>query len=449
MDTQLLERYGAAVPRYTSYPTAPHFEVRIDAGAYGSWLAALEDSDSLSLYLHVPFCAELCWYCGCHTKVVNQYRPIAAYVDLLAAEIDLVAAAVPGRPRVSHVHWGGGTPTMLSTPDFGRLMRKLRRCFDFAGDSEVAVEIDPRNFTAKKAGALARAGVTRASLGVQDLNPEVQAAIHRIQPYDMTARAVDWLREAGIKTVNFDLMYGLPKQTREGVLHSLDLAVGLAPDRIALFGYAHVPWMKRHQRLIDEADLPGPAARFAQAEAAAERLVQKGYRRIGLDHFARPEDSLSKAAATGCLHRNFQGYTTDEAANLLGFGASAIGSLAQGYVQNAVPFRDYAERIGRSELAVTKGIELSPDDRCRREIIERIMCDLAVDLSEIAKRHPGVKADFELELKALMPMVRDGLVEIDGRRIAVTEAGRPFLRSACARFDSYLGQGEARHSRAV
>ncbi len=449
MENDLLERYGAAVPRYTSYPTAPHFHEGIDAGVYADWLSALDEGDSLSLYLHVPFCAELCWYCGCHTKVVNQYRPIAGYVDLLAAEIDLVAAAAPNRPRVSHIHWGGGTPTMLSSPDFARLMQQLRRRFSLSEGTEVAVEIDPRNFTARKAGALAKAGVTRASLGVQDLNPEVQAAINRIQPYDMTARAVDWLREAGIATINFDLMYGLPRQTLKGVLHSLDLAAGLAPDRIALFGYAHVPWMKRHQRLIDEAELPDPADRFAQAEAAARRLVEKGYRRIGLDHFARPQDSLAKAAASGQLHRNFQGYTTDGASTLLGFGASAIGSLAEGYVQNTVPFRDYAETIGRGALAVTRGVALSQEDRCRREIIERILCDLAVDLTAVSRRYPELQMDFDADLKALAPMMHDGLLQIDGPRLTVTEAGRPFLRSVCAGFDGYLGKGTARHSQAV
>ena len=449
MDPQLLERYGAPVPRYTSYPTAPHFHPGVTAADYRAWLGEVRDGDSLSLYLHVPFCAEMCWYCGCHTKVVRRYDPIADYLTLLEREIDLVAEAIPARPRISHVHWGGGTPTMLSPGDFLRLTERLRDRFAFDAASEMAVEIDPRGLTEDKVAALAAAGVTRASLGVQDFNPDVQAAINRLQPYGMTAEAVNALRAAGIEAINFDLMYGLPRQSLEDVLRTVDQAVALEPDRLAVFGYAHVPWMKRHQQMIDEAELPGPLERLEQAEAAAERLIAQGYRRIGLDHFARPDDSMTRALDAGELRRNFQGYTTDAADHLVGFGASAIGALPQGYLQNAVPFRAYAETIGSGELAVARGLRLDADDRLRRAVIERLMCDFAVDLDNLTMAEVGPQTDFATELEELAPLAEDGLIRLDGRRIAVTKRGQPFVRAVCARFDSYLGASEARHSRAV
>lgn len=448
MDPQLLERYGAPVPRYTSYPTAPHFHAGVTAADYRAWLGEIGEGDSLSLYLHIPFCAEMCWYCGCHTKVVRRYDPIADYLALLEREIDQVAAAIPGRPRIGQVHWGGGTPTMLSPNDFLRLTERLRRRFAFDAATEIDVEIDPRGLAMDKVSALAEAGVTRASLGVQDFNPAVQAAINRVQPYELTAGAVAALRAVGIAAINLDLMYGLPKQGIDDVLRTVDRAATLEPDRLAVFGYAHVPWMKRHQQMIAEADLPGPLERLEQAEATAGRLIAHGYRQIGLDHFARPDDPMTLALEAGELRRNFQGYTTDAADHLLGFGASAIGAPAQGYVQNAAPFHAYADAIGAGELAVARGLRLDAEDLLRRSIIERLMCDLAVDLDDMqAGNRP--QNDFAAELDALAPLADDGLIRLDGRQIAVTERGRPFVRVVCARFDGYLGAGEARHSRAV
>ena len=449
MDMELLQRYDAPVPRYTSYPTAPHFHAGIDAEVYRDWLAEIPAGERMSLYLHVPFCTRMCWYCGCHTKVVRQYQPVGDYAAVLDREIALTAGAVPKGREVSHVHWGGGTPTMLSPDDFSALMSALRERFDFAEDAEVAVEIDPRTLTREKAAAMAGAGVTRASLGVQDFNDIVQQAINRVQPFEMSAEVIDWLRGAGIEAINFDLMYGLPHQTVELVLHSVDLAVKLAPDRLALFGYAHVPWMKKHQQMIDESTLPGAAERLHQAEAAAGRLAEHGYRRIGLDHFARTEDSLTRALDEGRLRRNFQGYTDDQATALLGFGASAIGSLAQGYVQNAVPFGAYADAIKSGRLAVTRGVEVDADDRLRRAVIERLMCDLSVDLSAVGADLGAPPDGFAGELSALAPMARDGLVELDGSRVRITETGQPLMRTVCAVFDRYLGTGKGRHSRAV
>ena len=437
------------MPRYTSYPTAPHFHPGVTAETYLGWLGGLPSTARLSLYLHVPFCAQMCWYCGCHTKVVRRYQPVADYAGSLLKEAALVADALPPGPRVLQLHWGGGTPTMLSGDDFQRLTDSLRAAFRFDAEVEIAVEVDPRTLDAEKVRALAAAGVTRASLGVQDFTAAVQEAINRVQPYEVTARAVDLLRDAGIGGINFDLMYGLPRQWVADLLRSIDLAASLAPDRIALFGYAHVPWMKTHQRLIKDSELPDETARWAQAEAAAARLQALGYLRVGLDHFARPEDPLARAASEDRLRRNFQGYTDDPAEALIGLGASAIGSLPQGYVQNVVPIRDYQAAVAAGRPAVLRGRRLSADDRLRRAVIEDLMCRLKVDLAGLCAGFDADPADFAEEIAALDGMAADGLVEIEGSEIRVTEAGRPLVRSAAAVFDRYLKSGTARHSRAV
>jgi oxygen-independent coproporphyrinogen III oxidase len=450
MREDLLRRYGGPAPRYTSYPTAPHFHTGMGAADYRAWLGELDSAKPLSLYIHVPFCAELCWYCGCHTKVVRGYRPIADYAALLAKEIELVCAAIPFRATLAHLHWGGGTPSMLSDADFLTLMRSIAERFHLASDIEVAVEIDPRILSESTVRTLAESGVTRASLGVQDFDSKVQEAVHRIQPFETTARAVEWLRGKGIAAINFDLMYGLPEQTQAGIERTVDLAATLAPDRIALFGYAHVPWMKRHQNLIDATKLPDAKARFQAATAAHARLLAHGFRPIGLDHFARPGDALLSALETGALRRNFQGYTTDNSAAVIGFGASAIGSLPQGYVQNQVGFRAYAGAVRGDRLATARGIRLSPEDAARRAVIERLMCDLGVDLSCIARDFGLGPTHFAAEVRALAPMVADGLLTVDGTRLQVAETGRPFLRSIAAVFDRYLAKAEVpRHSRAI
>ena len=442
MSPELLAKYDRPVPRYTSYPTAPHFHAEIGRHDYRDWLAELPPGARLSLYLHVPFCQDLCWYCGCHTTVARRYQPVAKYRDLLLRELDLVGAALGGRRPVGHIHFGGGTPTMLAPDDLCLLGERLRARFQLLGAAEFAVEIDPRRLTRETVDALAAIGVNRASLGVQDVNPEVQLAINRWQPFAVVERAVDWLRTAGIHGINFDLMYGLPRQTTVRVRASVDAALALRPSRVALFGYAHVPWMKRHQRLIDEAALPGAAERAAQFEVAAARLEAAGYVAIGLDHFALPEDSLAVARKQGRLHRNFQGYTTDDAGALLGFGASAIGSRPQGYVQNAVPIPEYRDAIRGGRLATARGTRVSAHDRLRRAIIERLMCDFAVDLN-------GQTARLAPELEALEPFRTDGLLTIDDGLIRVEPAGRPLIRTICAVFDAHLQRGLARHSRAV
>ncbi|MBT3659740.1 MAG: coproporphyrinogen dehydrogenase, partial [Rhodospirillaceae bacterium] len=280
MKNDLLKRYGGAVPRYTSYPTAPHFHDGVSAQSYADWLGGLDQGTTLSLYLHVPFCQRMCWYCGCHTKITARYDPIHRYAQSLAGEIELVAGALGERRRVSHVHWGGGTPTTLAAADFAALIARLGTHFDIRADSEIAVEIDPRTLSREMVSALAKSSVNRASLGIQDFDPDVQRAINRIQPLAETRRRVAWLRAAGIDNISFDLMYGLPRQTEQSVRRTVDLAVSIRPNRLSIFGYAHVPWMKSHQRMIDADALAGADARMSQMNAIAERLAEHGYHQI-------------------------------------------------------------------------------------------------------------------------------------------------------------------------
>ncbi len=446
----LVTKYDRRVARYTSYPTAPHFHAGVNGATYREWLEALPADAPLSLYVHIPYCGVLCWYCGCEARVINKYGPMSRYLGHLRQELALLADVLgPGRPLVN-LHWGGGTPNMLSPEDTVRLAEDLKSHFVMAPDAEFSVEIDPRMLEPEKIRGFAEAGVTRVSFGVQDFAADVQAAINRIQPYDMTQRAVEGFREAGIANVNFDLLYGLPCQTLAGVKESADLAMTLAPDRIALFGYAHVPWMRRHQNLIDEATLPGAHDRLRFAEAAAERIRGHGMIAIGLDHFARPDDRLAVAQREGRLHRNFQGYTDDAAPALIGLGVSAIGSLPQGYVQNAHDVRGWQEAVEEGRLPVVRGFAVDDDDRLRRSVIERLMCDLEVDLAAQCAAYGRAPDSLDDALGALAEMEADGLVERRGRVVRITERGRPWMRIACAAFDAYFAEGGApRHARAV
>jgi len=434
-----------AVPRYTSYPTAPHFTPAVDAARYAGWLDAVPDDDAVSLYIHVPYCAELCLYCGCHTKAIRRKEPLEAYADCLAHEIRLVTGRI-GRRRVLHLHWGGGTPSVLGEKRLAALTAHLRRAVDLDGIIEHAIELDPRRTTRALAGALADMGVNSVSLGVQDFSPHVQAAIGRVQPFGAVEDVVGLLRDAGIKAINFDLMYGLPRQTEDDVRSTVTLAHSLRPSRLALFGYAHVPWFKTQQKLIDGSTLPGVAERFAQAAAARELLTGFGYVPIGIDHFAQVDDSLACAAASGRLRRNFQGYTADAVHTLIGLGASAISRLPQGFAQNVPGVGAYGRAVAAGRFATARGVALSAQDRVRAHIIERLMCDFAVDLAACAGAE---QIEFMPELEALAPLCAEGLVTIDGAFIKITEQGRPFVRLAAAAFDAYLAHGAARHSRAV
>jgi len=449
IDDKTLLKFDGPVPRYTSYPTAPHFTDAIGSEMYRQWLGEIPGHEPLSLYFHVPFCDTLCWFCGCQMTVVNRYEPVASYLDVLDMEIDRVAEALHTRRPVRHLHWGGGSPTIVASDDFKKVMAHIGQNFDILDDAEIAVEIDPRGFTAVHARALAEAGVNRASIGIQDFDPAVQAAVNRLQPFNETKAVVESLREHDISGISFDLLYGLPHQNVQTMISTVDLAVSLDPARLSLFGYAHVPWMRPHQALIPDELLPDGRARLALYRAAAGRLAEHGYVPIGIDHFARPDDAMAQAIDDGRLRRNFQGYTTDEADTLIGFGASAIGSLPQGYVQNAPLVPDYRSAIEGGGLAIAKGIAIDDGDRLRRAVIERLMCDLSVDLADEARRYDLDVDLFRPSLDNLLPLQSEGLVTVDGNIVTVPEAARLSVRVVCAAFDSYLGQGPGRHSRAV
>lgn len=446
MNVILQELARKALPRYTSYPTAPHFTEAVSAARYRSWLSEVPPGEAVSLYLHVPFCRSLCWYCGCNMRVENRYARIAPYLEALGREIALLDRALPPR-RLSHLHWGGGTPSFLAPEDFARFMASLRRAFPVTEDAEIAVELDPRHLEPAFVEAMAESGVNRASLGVQDFSPTVQAAINRRQSFAQVAEAVERLRAAGIARVNFDLMYGLPHQRLPEVERSVELSLRLRPDRVAVFGYAHVPWMKRHQRLIEEARLPDETERLEQAERVRALLREAGYLAIGLDHFALPEDSLAEAFKAGRLRRNFQGYTADQADVLLGLGPSAIGRLPQGFVQNDPDLKGYCTGLAAGDFASLRGRALTREDQLRAEVIEGLMCGRPVDLAAVSARH-GFPADF-LRAAELSDLEALCIVERRGGALRVPEAAMTFARHVAARFDAYLGQGAARHSRAV
>ena len=437
------------VPRYTSYPTAPHFGAAVNANAYRDWLLRLPVSARLSLYLHVPFCRSLCWYCGCHTMVAGDRAAIDRYSAALECEIELVADILSSQRKVAHVHWGGGTPTIVGPESFERVMALLRRRFTLEPGAEIAVEIDPRRLDQPMAEALARSGVSRASLGVQTFDPRVQREVNRIQSLAQTQAAAAALSAAGIAALNVDLLYGLPHETAESCKETAVAALTLAPDRLAVFGYAHVPHLKRHQQRLDAAALPGAGERWRQEQAIAEALVAAGYRRIGLDHYARPGDPLARAQEERRLRRNFQGYTDDPADALLGFGASAIGELPQGYVQNTPRIAAWLESVEAGSLATARGIALSDEDRLRRDLIERLMCDLRVDAAEVCRRRGLEAGALDASLARLLPLITDGLVRLDGRAVMIPEEARPLLRCVAAVFDAYLEPESGRHAVAV
>lgn len=432
------------VPRYTSYPPATRFKTDVDFRDFRSWLSELDREAAISLYIHVPFCENLCTYCGCHTSITQDPDRIARYADLLRKEIALVASTLGSRRRLTHLHWGGGTPTILSPKDLIGLTCAIRYHFDVASDAEIAIEIDPRHLRPGHVEALAAAGVTRASLGVQDFEPSVQAAINRVQPIDCTLQALSLLKKVGIDKINFDLMYGLPLQTIDSVRKSARAAAALGPSRISLFGYAHVPWMKKHQRLINEATLPSASDRLEQYRAASGALTEAGYVAIGLDHFARPDDALTGLLANQSVRRNFQGYTSDSAAALIGIGASAISFLPQGYAQNAVPLNQYRDAVQAGQFAQIRGLRLTDDDRRRAALIQNLMCYLRTDLQS-----SGIELN-ENERRHLADLEKLGILAVEGSCLTIPEQMRPFVRTVCAAFDPYVSAAcTTRHSLAV
>jgi oxygen-independent coproporphyrinogen-3 oxidase len=441
----VLRRYARLqVPRYTSYPTAAEFRPEVSSADQTRWLRGLDTTEAVSIYLHVPYCRELCLYCGCNTKKALRDDVIATYREALESEIARVSAVVSGPVRVARLHWGGGTPSILGADGLNSVMKVLRRHFIFEADAEHAIELDPRYVTPSLAQCLKELGVSRASLGVQDVNPQVQLAIGRWQPIRDVEAAVTHLRTAGIRNLNFDLIYGLPLQTTASLRKTCEIAASLAPDRVACYGYAHMPRLKANQRRIDEKTLPDVEERIDQADAIAEGFLRHGFVKIGIDHFARPDDSLARAAASGRLHRNFQGYTDDGRQTLIGFGASSISRFADGYVQNISDVPSYVRAISGGGLAPSRGCRLDAAERQRACTIESLMCRFQADLDVTA---PDM--EFCEELSLLQPLIADDLVRIDGRVVTATEAGRSVVRVIAAVFDPHTRADAARFSKAV
>ncbi|WP_300394768.1 oxygen-independent coproporphyrinogen III oxidase [Henriciella sp.] len=441
----------ATVPRYTSYPTAVQFNDGIGARQVGDWAATVDPHGAISVYVHVPFCEQLCWYCGCHTSVPNGYARVERYVDQLHREIDLWARQVGAHDGVKHLHFGGGSPNALSASDFVAVVNRIEAAFTLRSDAEIAVELDPRSLTPERIAALAISGVTRASLGVQTLSRPVQEAINRVQPREMIEESVESLRKAGIAAINMDLMYGLPHQRVEDVVEAARFAAGMGTDRVAVFGYAHVPWFAKHQRAINAEALPGLGERFHQAEAVGATLSAAGYAAIGLDHFARPGDEMAVAAKAGALHRNFQGYTTDPCDTLIGLGVSSISAFRQGFAQNTKDRRAWEAAIAEGRLPTERGVTLTDDDRLRGRAIEALMCNLTVDTAAICREKSVAEDALDGAIERARPLEAAGLCEIEGRCITVPEEARALMRTVARCFDAYVPAEDAapRHARAV
>ncbi len=449
IDPELVRTYSVPGPRYTSYPTAVQFRDDIDAEKL------LQDAGAtgrdLSLYFHLPFCESRCWFCGC-TTVISRERNLAdTYIDYLEKEILLLKPRLGENRRVVQMHWGGGTPTFLSPAQIRRLGEIIHRHFQFSEDAEVAIEVDPRRLEHDHIRALRDIGANRASLGVQDHNPEVQRLVNRIQPRELTVRTLDWLREEGFGSINLDLIYGLPGQTATSVLATLEDILSLRPDRLAVFSYAHVPWIKPAQKILEQrSELPGPEEKLAMLCAMVPALTAAGYVNIGMDHFARPDDELAAAQRNGSLQRNFQGYSTRGGTDICGFGMSAISQTPLTYRQNEKVIDRYYASIDAGRPPLVRGYTLSPEDRIRRRVIMRLMCDMGLDFAETG-RQLGIDfvRHFQAELDSLDGMERDGLLRRDAEGLEVTALGRLLVRNIAMRFDAYLGVTKGSFSRTV
>jgi len=450
MDRRFLPFALQDVPRYTSYPTAVQFQDGFPGDLADRWLAELPPSSSLSVYVHVPFCQQLCWYCGCHTSVPNSYGRASSYVDSLIGDITR-SGTLSGvqKGNVKHLHFGGGTPTYLSNADLGRILACINGSFGLAPGAEIALESDPRGITRDRAFGLAAMGFNRISFGVQDFALPVQMKINRLQTYGLVAHVTALLREAGFTSINFDLMYGLPAQTVGSVRQTAKEAAALRPNRISVFGYAHVPWFKKHQRMISDAELPGVSERYEQASVIAEELIHAGYIAIGLDHFALPGDPLAAAASTGTLRRNFQGYTTDTADALVAFGASAISEFPKGFAQAARDTLPWTQAIAGRRSPIVRGLATTAEDWMRGAIIEQIMCNFSADYGQIASQHGFNESVLADSLFRLQPLVEAGLASIKGSTVRVPQEHRLFLRSVACAFDSHYTGAKNRHAKAI
>lgn len=455
INLNLVKKYDRPGPRYTSYPTAPQFHEGFTPGKYLDEIIRTNNEPNppdLSLYFHIPFCDTLCYFCGCNMIISRNRDRIKTYTDYMKNEIDLLRSYIKPDRKVSQLHWGGGTPTHLKPDEIRDLASYIQQNFEFKSESENGCEIDPRELTRDHLVALKDGGFNRISMGVQDFNPQVQKAVNRIQPENMTRQVVDWVNELGFESINLDLIYGLPFQTVDEFAKTVDTIIDISPDRIALFNYAHVPWMKKHMALIKPEDIPAPEVKLEILKMSVAKLTDAGYVFIGMDHFAKPEDDLSRALEEKRLYRNFQGYSTNAGADLYGFGITSIGQLGKAYAQNMKTEREYYEMLDEGTIPIVKGYYMNDDDILRKHVITKVMCDFELDFAEVEKQfNINFEEYFAWGLKNIKEMVDDGLVTIENRKLTVHEMGRLLIRNVAMNFDGFIERKEdtAKYSRTV
>jgi oxygen-independent coproporphyrinogen-3 oxidase len=442
VDIELLKKYDRPGPRYTSYPPAPAFSKDFGPDDYKD--AIIENNrenptNVLSLYFHIPFCDTLCYFCGCNMLVTHNRATIRKYLDYLKREVEMVCEFLSSGRKVTQLHWGGGTPSYLNPDEIKELGDFINERVEFVDDPEVGVEIDPRGLTYEHMKAFREVGFNRISMGVQDFDPRVQKAVNRIQPEEITRQAIDWARELGFKSINLDLIYGLPFQTVESFEKTLDKVIELSPERLAVFNFAYVPWLKPHQRVIKKEDLPTPDVKLKILKMTIEKLTEAGYVYIGMDHFAKPDDELAIAQREKTLYRNFQGYSTRAGADLYAFGMSAISQFQNIYAQNYKELKDYYSRIDEGKFPTAVGYRMSQDDIIRKHVIMRLMCDMELTKSEVEEKF-NIKFDdyFADSIQKLNEFVEDGLVELSGDKIKVSLMGRLVIRNIAMCFDAYI-----------
>ena len=453
VDLELVKKYNVAGPRYTSYPPATKFADTLKWPELAERI--LENNRverDLSLYFHIPFCETLCWYCGCTTVITLNHAQGGTYIDYLGKEVAQMATLINPRRKAVQLHWGGGSPTFLSPDEIRRLGDIIHKHFTFSDDYEAGVEIDPRRLTRDHIVALREVGFNRASLGVQDFDAKVQESVHRIQPREMTEQVLGWVRELGFGSVNFDLIYGLPNQTVESFNHTLDIVLSLQPDRLAVFSYAHVPWVKPAQKILEHKVLPSAEVKLELLKMVIERLTENHrYVYIGMDHFARPGDELAVAQSRKQLQRNFQGYSTRAGSDIYAFGMSSISQIPDAYWQNEKDVPKYYASLDAGQVPLVRGYVLSEEDKIRREVIMRVMCDLSLDYAAISARLGlDFASHFEREIESLAGFEADGLVRRSSSGMEVTDTGRLFIRNIAMSFDNTLAPvGERKHSRTI
>ncbi|MBN1301512.1 MAG: oxygen-independent coproporphyrinogen III oxidase [Melioribacteraceae bacterium] len=455
INIELVKKYDRPGPRYTSYPTAPQFHDNFTGADYISEIKRTNDAANppdLSLYFHIPFCDTLCYFCGCNMIISRNRERIHKYIDYVKKEIDLISGFIKAGRKVSQLHWGGGTPTHLKPEEIRELSSYISEKFIFSGASENGCEIDPRELSKEHLVALRESGFNRISMGVQDFNEKVQKAVNRIQPEELTIQVVDWVRELGFDSINLDLIYGLPFQTVEEFEKTVDKIIEISPDRIALFNYAHVPWMKKHMSLINPDDIPVPEVKLEILKMSVAKLTAAGYTFIGMDHFAKPGDDLSKALKEKRLYRNFQGYSTNAGTDLYAMGITSISQIGNAYAQNMKNEKEYYEAIDAGQIPVVKGYLMNADDVLRKQVIMKVMCDFELDFTEVENKFDIRFEDyFAWGIENIKELEDDGLISIKNRKLTVNEMGRLLIRNVAMNFDGFLERkvDTAKYSRTV